>query len=394
MSSQKSDEVTISMKTAESVIEVMMEEARREVKKLTEHFAGNHEALAFVRGHAEQLDELESMFNEHKLRRKDVVTKAAMDDKLRALIEKDKAVLNVGGTRFTTSVQTLTSVPDTFFASMFSGRFDLTLDADGAYFIDRDGSHFRHILEYLRDPTGFELDPDLTTAQRRGLLKEAEFFCVTPLVTSLRQSLEHSGFEAEVHLCRHRLERACQSEDDEALKAAIAYARCIAFEMKSDSHFLYNRSRRLTFVMTNEFVNMTPVWATDVQRWDFVGHEEEGTCYLYRNDANVTVMTDVWDKNAKETTFCKTYLWNKQYDSTTHFGVPAPYLPATDWLAPEFTASSGTYKRNAGNYLRNVVTCTAGWEKVSNLSFRVIHALPDDDPTMAKALRALAKLSR
>jgi hypothetical protein len=35
------------------------------------------------------------------------------------------------------------SVPDTYFASLFSGRFALTPNAEGAYFIDRDGAQFR-----------------------------------------------------------------------------------------------------------------------------------------------------------------------------------------------------------------------------------------------------------
>ena len=395
MSSQNSDEET---KTAERKSTVTIEEVREGLKELTEReedperqgTAGYHEALALVRGHAKLLDEMESMdqFNEWLA---EVRTKAAMDT-MRAHITKDKVVLNVGGTRFTTSVQTLTSVPNTFFASMFSGRFDLTLDADedGAHFIDRDGSRFRHILDYLRDPTGFELNADLTTAQRRELLKEAEFFCVAPLVTILRQTLEHSGFEAEEHLCRHILERACQSEVVEALKAAIAYARCVAFEMKSNSHFLYKRFHQLTFVVTNQFVNKSPVWTADV-RWDFLGHKEEATCYLFRDDANeflsnFTMMTDARDKDAENTIL---YLWNKECN-TAPFGIPAPNLPTNCWWAPQGTASSGRHQNNDGISSQSVSV----WERVSNLSFRVIHALPDDDPTMVKALRKLAELSR
>jgi hypothetical protein len=34
---------------------------------------------------------------------------------------------------------------------MFSGRFALAPDAaDGSYFLDRDGTHFRHVLNFLR----------------------------------------------------------------------------------------------------------------------------------------------------------------------------------------------------------------------------------------------------
>ena len=36
-------------------------------------------------------------------------------------------------------------------AVMFSGRHNVTTDEDGRYFLDRDGTHFRYILNYLRD---------------------------------------------------------------------------------------------------------------------------------------------------------------------------------------------------------------------------------------------------
>jgi len=60
--------------------------------------------------------------------------------------------LDVGGHKFTTSLPTLTSVPDTYLAALFSGRHPLAPNADGAIFIDRNGTHFGHILSYLRDP--------------------------------------------------------------------------------------------------------------------------------------------------------------------------------------------------------------------------------------------------
>lgn len=97
-------------------------------------------------------------------------------------------------------------------------------------------------------------------------------------------------------------------------------------------------------------------------------------------------MTDTWDKNAEKTI---TYLWNEECN-TAPFGIPAPNLPTNCWWAPKGTASSDRHQNNDGISSQ----CADGWEKVSNLSFRVIHALPDDDPTMVKALRKLADLSR
>jgi len=52
---------------------------------------------------------------------------------------------------FMTSTLTLTKDPNSMLSAMFSGRHALRHDDDGAYFIDRDGTHFRYILNYLRD---------------------------------------------------------------------------------------------------------------------------------------------------------------------------------------------------------------------------------------------------
>ena len=47
--------------------------------------------------------------------------------------------LNVGGVKYTTSLSTLTAVPDSFFASLFSGDWQSVTTAEGDVFVDRDG---------------------------------------------------------------------------------------------------------------------------------------------------------------------------------------------------------------------------------------------------------------
>lgn len=59
--------------------------------------------------------------------------------------------INVGGSIFTTRLATLRKYPDTMLGAMFSGRYPIQKDKDGNYFIDRDGTHFSHILNFLRD---------------------------------------------------------------------------------------------------------------------------------------------------------------------------------------------------------------------------------------------------
>ena len=66
--------------------------------------------------------------------------------------------------------------------AMFSGRFDTKPSEDGSYFIDRDGTHFRFILNYLR--TGQLTVPD-DKILRRELLAEAEFYQVEGIISEL-----------------------------------------------------------------------------------------------------------------------------------------------------------------------------------------------------------------
>ena len=90
--------------------------------------------------------------------------------------------LNVGGQHFATSVQTLTKDPNSMLASMFSGRFDMKPSEDGSFFIDRDGTHFRFILNFLR--TGKLTLPEGATFIKE-LEEEAEFYQIQGLIDAL-----------------------------------------------------------------------------------------------------------------------------------------------------------------------------------------------------------------
>jgi len=69
--------------------------------------------------------------------------------------------------------------------AMFSGRFDTKPGEDGSYFIDRDGTHFRYILNYLRN--GQLIVPKEEMARiREELLAEAEFYQVEGIIEQLK----------------------------------------------------------------------------------------------------------------------------------------------------------------------------------------------------------------
>ncbi|XP_046556817.1 BTB/POZ domain-containing protein KCTD7-like isoform X1 [Haliotis rubra] len=90
--------------------------------------------------------------------------------------------LNVGGKHFATRLSTLRRYPESMLAVMFSGRHNLDTDPDGNYFIDRDGTHFHHILNFLRhdDPPPADLAEEI--------LKDAVYYGIDPLIDHLKSS--------------------------------------------------------------------------------------------------------------------------------------------------------------------------------------------------------------
>ncbi|KAJ0735803.1 putative chromatin remodeling & transcription regulator BTB-POZ family [Helianthus annuus] len=93
--------------------------------------------------------------------------------------------LNIGGYEFLTSVDTLTNrEPQSMLAAMFSGRHTVYKDPEKGYvFVDRDGMHFRHILNWLRDG----VIPNLSDVECSELLREAEYYQLLGLVEVLNK---------------------------------------------------------------------------------------------------------------------------------------------------------------------------------------------------------------
>lgn len=72
-------------------------------------------------------------------------------------------------------------------AAMFSGKFEMKPAEDGAFFIDRDGTHFRFILNYLR--TGKLTLPDRATFLKE-LEEEVEFYDLQGMLDDLEFNSE------------------------------------------------------------------------------------------------------------------------------------------------------------------------------------------------------------
>jgi hypothetical protein len=88
--------------------------------------------------------------------------------------------LNIGGFRFETSVRTLHCISHTFFDAYFSGRYAQDVCADGSIFVDRDGAHFGHVLEYMRDGVVSVAEPGSrpSTTLLRALKREFGYYCI------------------------------------------------------------------------------------------------------------------------------------------------------------------------------------------------------------------------
>ncbi|XP_064543047.1 BTB/POZ domain-containing protein Tiwaz isoform X1 [Drosophila montana] len=91
--------------------------------------------------------------------------------------------IDVGGTIYTSSLETLTKYPESKLAKLFNGQIPIVLDSlKQHYFIDRDGGMFRHILNFMRNSRLLIADdfPDLEL-----LLEEARYYEVEPMVKQL-----------------------------------------------------------------------------------------------------------------------------------------------------------------------------------------------------------------
>lgn len=94
--------------------------------------------------------------------------------------------LNVGGTLFYTTIDTLTK-QDNMLRAMFSGRMEVLTDSEGWILIDRSGKHFGTLLNYLRD--GHVSTPEPVT-DIEELHAEAKYYLISGLVDQCNQALK------------------------------------------------------------------------------------------------------------------------------------------------------------------------------------------------------------
>ncbi|KAJ0735801.1 putative chromatin remodeling & transcription regulator BTB-POZ family [Helianthus annuus] len=96
-------------------------------------------------------------------------------------------------------------------AAMFSGRHTVNKDPEKGYvFIDRDGKHFGHILNWLRDGVAPILN--LSDLERIQLLREAEYYQLLGLVERINEVLNKKKDERmDTDLTRTDIIKSIQS---------------------------------------------------------------------------------------------------------------------------------------------------------------------------------------
>jgi hypothetical protein len=102
--------------------------------------------------------------------------------------------LNVGGCYYVTRASTL-DTSNTFFSGLISNADHTEL------FIDRDPTHFRHILNWLR---GVRYLPENDTILSE-LMFEADFYCMPDMVEAIRsvRGVHPSVHKTLYELCRN-----------------------------------------------------------------------------------------------------------------------------------------------------------------------------------------------
>ncbi|XP_027798455.2 BTB/POZ domain-containing protein KCTD14 isoform X2 [Marmota flaviventris] len=94
--------------------------------------------------------------------------------------------LNIGGQIYTTTMGTLRKLPGSKLTEMFCSSTKACTDAEGRFFIDRPGTYFGAILDYLRSG-------QVPTQHIPEVYREAQFYEIQPLVKLLEDTPQIFG---------------------------------------------------------------------------------------------------------------------------------------------------------------------------------------------------------
>ena len=200
--------------------------------------------------------------------------------KLATTVADGKVILDVGGEKYSTSVDTLTRERNTFFTALFSKQWKLARDpVDNSIFIDRDGKLFQHILNYLRTRT-VPLDVMSNESLQQCLIVEAEYFRLHGLISIVTEQRRMETYFTDGTLgsrFKVKLYEFCEKKDKrwvliykasrDGFDAAAFHTRCS------------NRGPTMTIMKSNDdhlFGGYTAIpWTSDGS------YKEDSTAFLF-----------------------------------------------------------------------------------------------------------------
>ncbi|KAM5148464.1 BTB/POZ domain-containing protein KCTD17 [Mantella aurantiaca] len=144
--------------------------------------------------------------------------------------------LNVGGTVFLTTKQTLCQEPNSFLCRLCQESQLLSeMDETGAFLIDRDPTYFGAILRYLRYGK-LVIDKNISI---EGVLEEAEFYNIASLVKIIHENVD------EIEACKSQQKhvyRVLQCQEAELAQMVSTMSDSWKFEQLVNVGSPYNYS--------------------------------------------------------------------------------------------------------------------------------------------------------
>ena len=110
-------------------------------------------------------------------------------------LDKDaKVTLSIGGILYTTQLTNLISIRDTKLGTLLFSTPPSKTGFDDPIFIDRDGTHFRHVLNHLRgcDSISHVSDPQILD----DLMEECTFYQLYQLIDRLEEQKQKLALHA------------------------------------------------------------------------------------------------------------------------------------------------------------------------------------------------------
>ncbi|XP_044306176.1 BTB/POZ domain-containing protein KCTD14 isoform X2 [Varanus komodoensis] len=149
----------------------------------------------------------------------------ALGKQVQSILQTPQVIqLNVGGEIFTTTLSTLKKHPASKLAEMLvGGQSKFQMDSEGRYFIDRPGTYFAYILEFLRSA-------QVPRQCVQEVYKEALFYEIKPLIKQLEDSPQIFG---EVVARKQFLARVPNYPENLELMIRIARAEAVASRQSS-----------------------------------------------------------------------------------------------------------------------------------------------------------------